>query len=363
MPVRSFRFVSRAFAASLVSAQLLYSGAPLHAQSTASDNQTLAEVLFREGQKLVESGKYSEACPKFAESQRLDPGTGTLLNLALCHEKEGRTASAWTEFRQAAGEARTAGRRDRLKMAEDHIAKLEPQLSKVVIQLAPEVAKENPEVHFDSISISRAAWGVAIPADPGTHQVRVGTATKSWKSTVEVPPRAALVTVTVPALNEDGAAPVDAAPKTPEKPPASASTNASTPTGGGSVAKTAVLVVEGLVTVGGLALGIVYAGKASSAESDADNLRARLAGSDPNPCRAGGSGSAADCASLRSNVDDSTSASHVAIAGFVAGGVGAVALAATWLLWKPSGSSTGEIAITPMFAAGTTGVAMTWRPR
>ena len=45
----------------------------------------MAESLFREGKRLSSEKKFSEACPKFEESYRLDPGLGTLLNLATCH--------------------------------------------------------------------------------------------------------------------------------------------------------------------------------------------------------------------------------------------------------------------------------------
>src|SRR5688500_18545046 len=72
---------------------------------TGSD-KALAEVLFREGRQLLQRGETDAACEKFAESHRLDEALGTLLNLAVCHESQGRFASAWAEFHQAAATAR-----------------------------------------------------------------------------------------------------------------------------------------------------------------------------------------------------------------------------------------------------------------
>ena len=43
-----------------------------------------ATTLFEAGQELVQSGRASEACPKFEESYRLVRANGTLINLADC---------------------------------------------------------------------------------------------------------------------------------------------------------------------------------------------------------------------------------------------------------------------------------------
>jgi TolA-binding protein len=63
-----------------------------------------AEVLFRTGRLHSLAGEYAAVCPLFAESLRLDPAPGTLLNLADCEEHIGRTATAWAHFRELSRE-------------------------------------------------------------------------------------------------------------------------------------------------------------------------------------------------------------------------------------------------------------------
>src|SRR5260221_7312921 len=72
----------------------------------APGDQPMAQALFEEARALMNSQHVEEACLKFAESQRLDPASGTLLNLAVCHEKQGRTATAWSEYNDVVATAR-----------------------------------------------------------------------------------------------------------------------------------------------------------------------------------------------------------------------------------------------------------------
>src|SRR3954468_23197031 len=71
-----------------------------HADAGGSD-PTAAIQLYDAAIKLTKTGDYAGACPKFAESERLDPQLGTLLHLADCFEKVGKTASAWARWKDA----------------------------------------------------------------------------------------------------------------------------------------------------------------------------------------------------------------------------------------------------------------------
>src|SRR5579883_2794024 len=109
--------------------------------ATAAD-PAAAESLFDQGRQLMDQGRYSEACPKFEESQRLDPGLGTQFHLADCWEHLGRTATAWALFREVESQARAQGEGSREKIAHDRAATLQPMLPRLVID--PDGAASTP---------------------------------------------------------------------------------------------------------------------------------------------------------------------------------------------------------------------------
>jgi tetratricopeptide (TPR) repeat protein len=88
----------------------LYAG-PANAQR--SDDQAAAEQLFVQGRALMEQGKLDEACRALEASHTLDPAPGTLLNLALCNEKQGKVATAWALYREVENLARREGQAKR----------------------------------------------------------------------------------------------------------------------------------------------------------------------------------------------------------------------------------------------------------
>ncbi len=137
--------------------------------SAQTADPTAAETLFDEGKKLMAEGRYPEACGKFEESQRLDPGGGTLLHLALCREAEGKTASAWTAFHAAISQARRDKREDRERVAREHIEALEAKLAKLTITVKGD--RPGLEVKRDGVLVDKAQWGAAVPIDPGKHTV------------------------------------------------------------------------------------------------------------------------------------------------------------------------------------------------
>lgn len=138
------------------------------------EDVALSEALFREGKTLLQEGKFDAACPKLAESNRLDPAGGTLLTLGLCYEGAGKTATAWVVFGEGLAAAERDKRPDRVKLAKEHIASLEKRLSYLTIEIAPEgIGSTDFVITRDGASVARAALGTASAVDPGKHVINV----------------------------------------------------------------------------------------------------------------------------------------------------------------------------------------------
>ena len=134
----------------------------------------LAQSLFEQATELVRQGRYAEACPKLAESQRLDPAGGTLLNLGICYEKEERYTSAYLTYTELLGVSMRDGHKEREQIARERIAAVQPKQSKVVISVPPAIAKlEGLEVRFDGAVVRDVVWGTPTAIDMGEHAVVV----------------------------------------------------------------------------------------------------------------------------------------------------------------------------------------------
>ena len=300
------------------------------AEPSAVDRAT-AQSLFDDARKLVDAGKFGDACPKFAESLRFDPGLGTMLRLADCYEKNGQIASAWAVFLDAAENARKAGD-PREKIAKERADALAPKVSKLSIRVA-EPKLTGLVIKRDGEPIGSALFGTAAPVDPGKHAIEASApGKKTWKGSADVPSGGGSVSIDVPALVDDAAAPPAvvpppgpakaAPPPTAESPPPPAKSN------------TAGYVVAGLGVVGTVAGVVLYLG----AKSKHDEALSQ--------CQQGTT--VTHCPDSARTQNDS--AKTTGIIGAAVGGVGAAALVAGVIMIVTGGksSSTGSLQVSPV---------------
>ena len=158
-----------------------------------------AQALFDEGKQLAAGGNYPAACAKFLQSQQLDPGGGTLMHLAACHEGEGKTATAWSEFNEALSWARRDGRADREAYAKARIKEIEPKLVKLNVIVPPQGRVAGLAVTRDGRALADVESGTAVPVDPGEHLIEAGAPGHApWARRVRVDRQTGSVVVAVP---------------------------------------------------------------------------------------------------------------------------------------------------------------------
>lgn len=236
----------------------------------SDEDRAAAQVLFDEGQAFREQEKWAEAAKKFEASQRLDPSVGTQLNLALCFEKLGRTASAWINYHEVSqiSSDRRAG------FAKEQADRLEPNL--VMLHLKIKRRIPGMRVTRGDEVMEEPTWNEPVPVDPGTYDIVVkAPGHLPWRETVELTAKGETIELAVPALIEDPNAPKDdvVPDPRPEAPPPEPD----------NTQLIAGAVVAGLGVIGiGIGVGLAVVGHNKNDESLA------FCPSDPNMCFAEG---------------------------------------------------------------------------
>ena len=204
---------STTVARTIAFAILLSAGSAL-AQTNASD-AAIAQSLFEEGRKLMNEKKFPEACPRLERSYKLDPAPGTLLNLAVCHEAIGKTATARNEYLDTVTMAKRDNRRDRLTFAQQHLKGLEGKVATLTV--TDQTREAGLEWRLDGIKVGVESFGIALTIDPGTHVIEATAPGKiAWKTSVDVTKSGEAKTLEIPALVN---APVVKEPPPPPPPP------------------------------------------------------------------------------------------------------------------------------------------------
>ena len=262
-------------------------------------------------------GKQTEACPKFIESQRLDPGVGTLLNLAACYEASGRYASAWSTFLEGESAARAEGNAGAARVARSRADALASKLSKLTITVThPDIP--GLEVHRDNTVVGQAQWRLPIPADPGVHHLSASApGRKQWQTDVELKGAGASIEVSVPDLSVE---PVAAAPAA-AAPPVAPTPSSPAPAHSAGGTQRTLAIGAGAVGVVGVVLGTVFGLKSKSKHDAAASHCNGSTCFDP------------EGVTLRS---DAVSAGNVSTVSFVVGAAGLVGGTLLWFTASPA---------------------------
>ncbi len=139
-----------------------------------ADDQATAESLFDQGRKLMESNAtLGEACRTLQESLRLWDRGDTMLNLAECHRRQGKTATAWAEFDKALSYGAKVGFSEAVQAATRLRDELAAKLSKLTVTVPPATAAlPGLAVEVDGNPWPRDRWNTAFVIDPGPIRVR-----------------------------------------------------------------------------------------------------------------------------------------------------------------------------------------------
>lgn len=326
--------------AALVLCAVVATAGPARTQESAQ--ALAARALFDEGRKLMAEARYAEACQKLEESQALRSGIGTQFNLAECHEKVGRTASAWALYLRVASETRALGQTEREEVARARAGALEPRLSRLVIAVPAPVP--GLQIELDGAPMPPATWGVATPLDPGEHGVVAqAPGYREWRGVAKIAEPGAQVDITVPELEAVGAG------QPPAPPAASVDPNAA-PQGDSAHAEGDPKLVPYIVGGAGVAsllvssvLGLRFLDKNGDAKKICEN--------NPNACPR---------AQIEAHEELKADARGARAAGWITAGLGVVGvgLSAMWLLKDAAAPepSSHSVRITPELGTSSVGL-------
>jgi hypothetical protein len=177
-----------------------------------------AEALFAAGKQRLANNDYVAGCLLLAQSYLVDPATGSLLALALCHERQGKLASALHEYQEAVARSRREQRGDREQAAQAQIEALMPRLS--TLTLHPEEPGLQLVVRVNGELVPPDQLGRPQPMDGGFLLIEAEAEGKiTWRTGVTIAESGEALSVTIPLMRTHAAAP-PAAVAEPVPPPA-----------------------------------------------------------------------------------------------------------------------------------------------
>jgi hypothetical protein len=236
-------------------------------RGAAAQDTTRADETFHAGRELMKDGKLTEACPKFEESQKADPASGTLLALAYCQELSGLLASSHANYLAAADLAAKEGQAERQKAAGERAEALSKRVSTLTLLVPPQLSRQaGLRVLRDGIEVDRTAFGVRIPLNGGTHAIEVtAPGRERWAGVVTLQTEADHKTLQLPDLEAEQSTFIEVSG------PRRRGPSYSSPTDSPAVRRMRQASIGfGLASAVGVGLGVTF-GLAAKSRNDASN--------------------------------------------------------------------------------------------
>lgn len=145
----------------------------LNQQSLQQLRARAAASLLKEGHRLLGVGRSKDACDRMERSYDLVPELDVLLDVASCYETNGRTATAWKTFREAARLAEKAGDPVLHARARRRAARLEPRLAHIVINVPGSGHIKQLRIFRNGQPVPGESLGKPAAVDPGRIEIRV----------------------------------------------------------------------------------------------------------------------------------------------------------------------------------------------
>jgi serine/threonine-protein kinase len=175
-------------------AGILFASGPAHAQAEAS---TEADQHFQQAVELMKADNCTEAVPAFLLSQKLDPSAATLLNIATCQARLGRSGTAYKTYQQAAELAATEKNEPLRERALQAMSILGPALTRLQI-ISNSSARFSIRVNGEELDDYA---GLPIPLDPGENVIEAAAPGREpWRKSVTASDLGATIVIEVPDL-------------------------------------------------------------------------------------------------------------------------------------------------------------------
>jgi hypothetical protein len=306
----------------------------IHAARAEPDAAQIATArrLFTEAAELRSAGNWSEAASKLKDAIAIKETAGLRFHLAHCEEKLGHLVLAERDYDRADELIRAGAKAPDVEtLLATARADLRERVPSLLVKIPPDVP--DVSVSVDGSSVEAATLGAPLPLDPGSHEVAAHAEGRTpFRLEVQLTEgEDRVVDVALPSLAPTRAS---APPQTPRLRHADAGVDSpSSPFG----AREIVLIGEGALALGGVAVGVVFLVKRGRADRHVTALDGALGQGNTGAClKPTDPATAAQCSDFQAALDERRRDGNIAAAGFIGAGVGVAAAAVTWLLWpKP----------------------------